>query len=305
MSVIHVFLAVDPRCVLGCAVSIRSVLDNAGEGAAFHFHVVTNGIRDRDREAIRRSAIGAGREASVSFTEFDDGPVRHLARSKLISHTAYAILYLGELLPEEVSRCIYLDCDLVVERDLAELWNTELGELAVGAVDNVRWQASEIHQRRLGLSEPRYFNSGVLLVDVDRWRRDRLGPRAIEWAERIGSRLVLHDQDALNAALGGSWLPLPEYWNLWIIEPELGETSRAVFHFMGWPKPWHADFRGRFQEKFFHYLDRTAYRGFRPWNPLGAGYLFARIRRQFPYLAAIPRVIRARMSEVAWPERFR
>jgi lipopolysaccharide biosynthesis glycosyltransferase len=296
MSPIHVILAVDQRCVVGCAVSIRSALEHLGEGIAVRFHVVTNRIADGDREAIRRTVTEAGRDAEVSFREFDPAPVRHLARSKLISHTAYARLFLGSLVPPPASRCIYLDCDLMVERDLTELWETELDGLVLGAVDNSKWEDSGTHQRRLGLREPRYFNSGVLLVDLDRWREIDLERRALSLASRIGDRLVLHDQDALNAALDGDWLPLDQHWNVWTIDPELGDDSEAVFHFMGAPKPWHADYRGRFRARFFEYVDRTGFSGTRPWNPVGAGYLMARLRRRMPYLPAIPRMIRARLQ---------
>lgn len=297
MSPLHILIAVDPRCVTGSLVSIRSVLDNMRPGTSVCFYIITNGIQDSDRQAIRRTAVQGEADVTVEFREFDPNPVKHLARSKRISHTAYAPFFLEQFLPATVTRCLYLDCDLVFERDVVELWETDLRGHPVGAVDNRMWQESEIHQQRLGLKEPRYFNSGVLLIDMKLWRERRIGARALAAAQQVGDRLILHDQDALNAALDGDWLALDEHWNLWVIDPSLEEHSRAVFHFMGTPKPWHADYRGRFGTKFFDYLDRTTLAGARPWNPLGVGYLLARVRNRFPYLPAIPRVVRAYLSE--------
>ena len=134
--------------------------------------------------------------------EFDPSPFHGLQRSSAITRTAYARLTLGSVLPKQVARCIYLDCDLVVQRDIVDLWETDLQDFALGAVDNALWDDPRSYQRRLGLKNPSYFNSGVLLVDVDRWRAERIGKRALEFAQKAGDLLILHDQDALNGSPG-------------------------------------------------------------------------------------------------------
>jgi lipopolysaccharide biosynthesis glycosyltransferase len=293
---IHVVLAADRRCVRGCAVSIRSILENSRPIASFHFHLITSGVRARARDDLARTVRGSDRDAQVSFATFDTAAVRHLVRSRRISHTAYVRVFLGSLLPPQVRRCIYVDCDLLFERDIVELWETELGGRSAGAVDNSKWEDSELHRRRLGLREATYFNSGVLLVDLELWRKRKVDARALALAERLGDELILHDQDALNGALEGDWLPLSLHWNVWVIDPELQASARAIFHFMGWPKPWHADYSGRFADKFFRYLDETPFAGWRPWNPLGMGHLLRRARQRLPYLPSVARILRIRGS---------
>jgi hypothetical protein len=64
---------------------------------------------------------------------------------------------------------------------------------------------------------------------------------------------------------------------------------------MGGPKPWHADYDRRFQEKFYRYLDRTPLSGWRPWNPAGLGAGLARLRRRIPYLPSAVRHLRRRI----------
>jgi lipopolysaccharide biosynthesis glycosyltransferase len=293
---IQVVLGVDHRCVRGCAVSIRSVMDNASASVALDFHIITNGIADRDRHALERTVVEAGRGATVAFHAFDPSEVAHFLRSKLITHTAYAVLYLGDLLPPSVTRCIYLDSDLAFERDIVELWRTDLEGRSLGAADNRFWQDSAYHQGRLGLREARYFNSGVLLIDLARWRERAVGARALAFAERMGDRLIMHDQDALNHALEDDWVDIAPHWNLWVIHVGLRAEDRAVFHYMGGPKPWHADYDRRFQDKFFHYLDRTPFEGWRPWNPAGLGARLARLKRRAPYLPSAFRALRRRLS---------
>jgi lipopolysaccharide biosynthesis glycosyltransferase len=291
---VHIVLATDRRCVLGCAVSMQSIIDSTDPTVPLHFHLFFNhdvGIVDRDM--LVRTVRDGPRPAEISVGEFDPGPVRHLTRSKLITHTTYASCRLEALLPPDVQRCIKVDCDLVVRRDLSELWNTDLEGHTVGAVLNP--DCAE-HQRRLGLSEARYFNAGVLLVDLARWREREVGPRALEAAAKVGPHLILHDQDALNLSLQQDWLSLPAYWNSWVIVRGLRSADRAVFHYMGAPKPWHADYDRPFPELFFQHLDRTPVRGWRPWNPVGLGARFSRLSRRLPSVPGIIRVLRLWMT---------
>jgi hypothetical protein len=94
----------------------------------------------------------------------------------------------------------------------------------------------------------------------------------------------------------GDWIELPLHWNQWVVDPSLHTRSRAVFHYMGAPKPWHADYNGRFSDLFLDCLDRTPFRGTRPWNPGGLGALLARTRRRVPYLPAVIRIARRRLG---------
>jgi lipopolysaccharide biosynthesis glycosyltransferase len=297
MLPVHVMLAVDPRCAIGCAVTMQSIADNATAGVPIHFHVVTSGISEADRDALHSTTNAmSGRHVQVSFSEFDPASVAHLTRSKIVTRTAYASLFLADVLPPAVTRCVYVDCDLVFERDIVELWDTDLNGCCIGAVRNGSAEEDRRYQQRLSLATPTYFNSGVLLVDVDKWRRTEVGPRALAEAARVGDHLILHDQDALNCALHGDWLPLPLHWNVWVIHPELKPGDRAVRHYMGAPKPWHADYTGPYADRFHSCLDRTAYRGWRPWNPGGIGSWLARLRRGVPYLPSALRIARLRLS---------
>lgn len=296
MPPVHVLLATDRRCLWGCAVSMRSMLEHAAHGSELHFHVMDGGLSAADRAALRGSLNGGDASTTIEFVGFDPGAVSKLRRSKVITRTVYARLFLGGALPPEVARCVYVDCDVLFERDVTELWATDLEGHVLGAVDNGLWDDPVSYQRRLGLANPAYFNSGVLLVDVLRWRESRVGERAIAFAEGAGDRLILHDQDALNGALDGAWLRLAPHWNMWVVHPSMHTDSRAVFHFMGVPKPWHADYSGRFPDKFYGYLDRTPFAGARPWNPAGLGRVVRRVRRAIPYLPSAVRVLRSRLS---------
>jgi len=301
MNPIDIVLASDSRCVLGTAVSMRSITENCSPDWALRFHVATHRVPLRHRSALEETVLSTGRDVQVTFGSFDPGQVRHLARSKLINHMAYASLFLPDLLPPGTPRCLWVDSDLVFERDVSELWQTSLGGCTLGAVADGNPALMALYQRRLGMATPLYFNSGVLLADLERWRERDITLRAVAAAERIGDDLILHDQDALNVALEGDWLPLPHHWNVWVIWPELSADASAVFHYMGAPKPWHADYDRPFPGHFHRYLDRTPFGGKRPWNPAGMGSMITRFRRRIPSLRGTMRFLRSTLRRRAFP----
>jgi lipopolysaccharide biosynthesis glycosyltransferase len=290
--VIEVFLAADARCVLGAAATMRSMIDSAPSGTPFRFHLMCHEVATDDRRKLASVPRTDEPHVRVQLGTFEAARTAHLIRSKLVTHTTYSSLFVGDLMPSEVTRCIKVDTDVIFRRDVTELWRTPLGNHVIGAVSDPGDEAVKRYQKRLGLKEQRYFNAGIQLIDLTRWRARNVRDRALKIAEQIGDALILHDQDALNCALEGDWLALDWHWNVWVIDPELRKDSAAVIHYMGAPKPWHADYDRRFQTAFVESLDRTPFAGMRPANPLGLGAYLTRLRRWIPYLPSVFRILR-------------
>lgn len=179
--------------------------------------------------------------------------------------TLYYRLYLAEALPDDVERILFLDVDLHVEGDLVELWRSPFDGHIVQAVPDA--YADKAHLPRLSrIDFPRgprfdastpYFNAGVLLIDLARWRRENIGAQAAGFLWAYGERLSGRDQDALNLALFGRWKPLSAKWNFheipgalrsWRAGADTPETLReailrpSIVHFIGC-KPWAVDCR--------------------------------------------------------------
>lgn len=296
-TIVDVLLAVDARQVVGCAVTMRSTLESASPSAGFRFHVMTDGVSRHDLQRLRASVEAGARDVEVRTYPVDARRFARLMRSKIVTHMTYARLILDEVLPVEVERCIYMDCDMVVERDVLEVWSVDLRGRTLAAVPNSTEAERRDHQSRLGLKEARYFNAGFAVIDVRRWRALAVGARAMAHAVAIGDRLILHDQDALNVALQHDWVELPAHWNAGIfMSPWLTADSPAVFHYMGAPKPWEVDYQGRFHDLFLRHLSRTEFASWRPWNPLGMGAALRRARRRIPFLPAVVRELRRILS---------
>lgn len=292
---IEVFLASDARCVLGAAATMRSIIDSAPRGTPFRFHVMCHEVSAADQRKLAAVPRQDEPQVAIRMGTFDASRTAHLVRSKLVTHTTYSSLFVGDLMPTEVTRCLKVDTDVVFRRDVTELWRTPLGDHTIAAVSDPGDEAVRQYQERLGLKERRYFNAGIQLIDLARWRARDVRGRALAIAEQIGDALFLHDQDALNCTLEGDWHALDWHWNVWVIDPKLERDSAAVFHFMGAPKPWHADYDRRFQDLFTASLDRTPFAGMRPVNPLGLGASLSRWRRKIPYLPSVLRILRLRL----------
>jgi len=181
---------------------------------------------------------------------------------------------LPEVVPTGWSRIIYLDADTLVDGDLGELWRRDLHGFPVGAVrDPLETVAAGIGDwRERGLDgDAGYFNSGVLLIDLDAWRAEDAGWSAIRHCATsreyltVGGRWAQHDQYGLNVVFHRRWHRLEPKWNYPTFRPY---RPARVLHFLsssGRPGSRYCD--PRFTERFHAAVDQTAWQGWRPAQP--------------------------------------
>lgn len=193
-----------------------------------------------------------------------------------ISIAAYYRLFLGKLLPETTEKVIYLDCDLICQSDLRELWETELGDSPVAAVDDIPrpWQHQ---QERLGYDQSfRYFNSGVLLINLDWWRRNAVIDGFLKFIKESPEKIQFHDQDVLNYVFHENALFLPPKFNATDIffhkeflnekfpysEAEVNDAryNPVIVHFTYKNKPWFKGGSHTYRDIFLSYKRQT------PWK---------------------------------------
>jgi lipopolysaccharide biosynthesis glycosyltransferase len=169
-------------------------------------------------------------------------------------------LFLDKLLPRDLSRVLYLDCDTLVQSDLTPLLNAELGQCSVGACkDQFQYMASTVEQRRTELRlspEGDYFNAGVLLFDWKAVTERNLFAQAREALRTHQGSLTLRfaDQDILNLLLDGNWRELDPAWNLQSFAMAVTVSRQPrIAHFVGYQKPWsrHCSFQMlKFRRKY-------------------------------------------------------
>ncbi|MDA4846745.1 glycosyltransferase family 8 protein [Hoeflea poritis] len=143
--------------------------------------------------------------------------------------------FAGEILPESVGRIVYLDTDLVVAAPITELYDTRLKGNIAAAVLNPGHAHLETH----GVGEDAYFNSGVLLIDLDLWRQNDVDRQLQSFLTSHPESCRYFDQCALNVALRGKVLALDNRWNVMgSLKDASHFTSVSIIHYSGDVKPW-------------------------------------------------------------------
>jgi lipopolysaccharide biosynthesis glycosyltransferase len=251
----HIAVATDAAYLPWCATTILSAL-RATTMRPVHVHVLEGG--DIDRADLERLLEMIDREgAEGTALAVDEARIEHLPTKgpDLGGRVSWYRVLLPDLLPD-VRRVLYLDADLLVVAPLDDLWAADLAGAPLGAVRNVVEPTMREHVHELGLVDHRdYFNAGVLVIELDRWRADAEAARIDEFVAARGAT-PWFDQDALNVTFAGRWHALDPRWNaqnsMWFWRDLAVETfgaaavddatsSPGILHFEGPSivKPWH------------------------------------------------------------------
>ena len=164
-----------------------------------------------------------------------------------MSHYSKANFYRVDLMTkiEHAERCLYLDCDIIVTRDLMELYRTDMGGHVTAASTDylVRYYMSELDRKVpfrgrnyttaeyldevLTLKGGKYLNSGVMVVDLARWNAERVSERVMDYClARPGLTMV--DQDGINAVLDGRYAEIDCRWNATVYMRTVYEKTRKT-----------------------------------------------------------------------------
>ena len=272
---INIVLSSDDNYAQYVAVVAASILLNTKEFV--NIHLLSDRISPDKLSMIRKSIDDLGGHLcvyEVSYYKCFDG----LFTSGHISKAAYFRLDIANILPEIIHKVVYLDVDLIVMHDIAELWHIDLKGLPLAAVPDYGIMASrrlmKQKQNIIGLQpNSKYFNSGVVIMDLEQWRKHGYAKHVIELA--AAGNLPHHDQDALNKVFMGNWMALPLKWN--VIPPVFNLFSKillrgdlrknaiaarkdkAILHFAGRYKPWEFDLHIGFNDAYYYYLHQTKF----------------------------------------------
>lgn len=239
--------------------TVASVFES-NRDADITVHILTDGISDKDKKRFKKLAEQYNSE--IHITTIPDHMLGSIpAKQGKWPRSICFRLFAPDLLSEEISRLIYLDCDVIVNTDLRPLWETDMDGYTCAAVNDAdRCTDSAL----TGMLSPlkslphshRYFNSGVMVMDLQEMRRSRIHSSMLRLILDYGAMLPYPDQDALNIVLSGRWKRLPCYWNLMpgalvrSIYPTLAEdeqrtikeltsgSPRGIIHYYGPYHPW-------------------------------------------------------------------
>jgi lipopolysaccharide biosynthesis glycosyltransferase len=275
--------ACDRKFAPPLTVMLKSLLANSAGARRFIVFVLSDGLSPAVRTTIQRSLLD--RRAEVRFVEIDQSSLQSLKLSHHASPAVYSRLLVHTAVPEEIDRLIYLDSDLIVNGDLQVLWDMDLHGKTLLAVqeqcrDSQTLSGSKALPNYLALGLPpdaKYFNSGVMLIDLKKWRDTDVSGRALAYLHAYRDKVLWWDQDALNAILASDWGELDHRWNVltqtftnphWNDGPVKDRAAYEamvrhpyILHFNTGSKPWDKGNQHPRRDLFLHYLSLTRWAG--------------------------------------------
>lgn len=210
------------------------------------YHFFVNHLSAEDEARIGEAARLMDRPVEVHL--IDDSCFRPLLLSDGVAAFFYRFL-VPPTVAKDTDRVLYLDGDMLCRGSLAYLTHLDFQGKAAAVVSD-RGEGREIKR----MSTQRYFNAGMMLINVKLWMQeglfDDIVRRAEENVKRVGNRLSHHDQDIHNEMLDGKCLYLEKKYNylynldrqsLFARQPVNEDYHKQVIiHFAGHAKPWHA-----------------------------------------------------------------
>jgi lipopolysaccharide biosynthesis glycosyltransferase len=281
---VHLVCAANAAFNMPLCVMLTSVVIHFDPARELVIHILNTDLGPKEQEDLRLS-LGQNRPGLENITLnwhlIDPERVAHFSVLDHLSSDAYLRLFAPEVLSQSCDKFVYLDCDLVVLADLSVLYDSIRDENLLLAVHDkaLPWVSSPMavpDYRERGMpAKARHFNSGVMAINLKRWREEAITRQVVEYTlQHFGQVFV--DQSGLNACLQGKWTDLDARWNQsWdILHPELwteaGYSRKEwaltrdhpyIIHYAGAKKPWNGRRLTPRYAVFFKYLDRTVYRG--------------------------------------------
>ena len=215
-------------------VAMQSIIEHTSSAICFHIlHDET--LNNENREKLKQVALTGGHRVCFLFLDCQMF-AGVTAQLEVFTIGAMFRIMLPELLPD-LPRIIYLDADILVNRDIRELWDIDISEYYMGAVSDVdvaKGLARPLPVKRGEVSAERYFNSGVLYINLDKIRKKGNMRWSILEYLKGAKQAMLPDQDALNALYHEETLLLDVSWNyfaMFVRRDGEQELKHRIYHY--------------------------------------------------------------------------
>ena len=246
---IHIALATDNNYIIPTTVALKSIFQH-------HPNVRISVYLCHVQNQLKKDFIdffvqfAAKHNAHLHPIEISQEQLANLPETRH-GKAALLRLCLPKLLPQ-LKKILYLDGDVIVQSDLTELYNTDLGENYIAAVKDTLPIYHPQRVKSLGINEKHwYFNTGVLLLNLEKLRQINLVEDIKAYAQKHYHEIALPDQDVLNYICQGHTCYIHPRYNMnYAVEKDVAQStwgkkeiqeakeSPAIIHFVGPIKPW-------------------------------------------------------------------
>lgn len=247
------------------SVVFNSVLLHTTKKSQIDFYCIDDGISETNKNIIINSLYKNGSN-NIKFIKIDTDEFNNIETIKHITRAAFFRLRIPYILDESITKALYLDCDLIVKSDITSLWDVNLLDQPVAAVENI----SRRTHLKTGLKQSEYFNSGVLLMNLPIWRDNKLPENIFEFKKNNPDKISTNDQCAINCIVNNNWVRLPLKWNhqtgiyrnkdirTRYASNEIEEAmyNPSIIHFIGSDKPWNKNCYHPWKEEYVAFASK-------------------------------------------------
>ena len=229
---INICVATDDNYSKYASVVIASAITNSKDDEKINAYILDGGIKEENKEKINE--LKKLKNCEITFVKIDNSMFSDYLKvktHKYVSLPTYYRLKLPTLLPD-VKRVIYLDCDIIVNSSLYDLFNADLGGFALGGV-------LDLNKKMVKLN-PTYVNAGMLVMDIQAMKEQNLEEEFLKYTLLHQEKIKVGDQEIINEVLKGKIKLLDESWNV----QSSNFTNRSsytknpkIIHFVAKKKP--------------------------------------------------------------------
>ena len=279
---INICLSFDEKYAQHAAVTMVSLMKNCSRN--IHFYIIDSepsGITESRSKIVKLVEMYGAKISfrTIDLSVFKGFPIWKPMQDSPNKYVPYYRLCLADLLPE-IERIIYLDTDIVVQGDIAKLYDLEFAkDQFIAGVNDM--DSEELKEK---ISTSAYINSGVILFDLATIRRIKLNvvEESIKILQNFRERISLNiDQDLINIIFNDHIRLLDISWNAQSVGTPRGfklgyddkSIEKNIIHFIASHKPWMFNCKSGYQHLYFRYLSYT------PWKLKCIKYLFIKIKK--------------------------
>ncbi len=245
-------------------------------------HIVAPSLSEENQQILRNLVASYGNDIRFYFPPEDLLSCFAIKKfGKRISMATYYRCMFSAILPDDVEKVLYLDCDIVVLGDISEFWNTDLSGCGAACIEDIGKDEDERYERLHYDRSYSYFNAGVLLINLDYWREHKVDKQCVEYFQTYPERILFNDQDLLNVVLHKDKVFVPLKWNMqdgfyrYGMDKKVADWNSfreellhpVILHYTN-KKPWNYDSMHPLRSEYYKYLDMTPWQGQRPLSSL-------------------------------------
>jgi lipopolysaccharide biosynthesis glycosyltransferase len=254
---LNVIFTIDKNFIQHFTVSLVSLFENNKDIDLTIF--VINDLNDLRPLKNVSDFIKTNYNKELHFLQLENSVFDHYKVNSQYTKATYYRLLITEIVPEYVEKALFLDADTVVAGSLLELAKHEFGQEYILAVEDAEPELNTKRIVDLGYPAKKYFNAGVMLINLKAWRADNLASVLMGLADQYMSHLKWYDQDVLNICLYDRWQMINPKYNAIHLAEELSEMP-VVIHWAGAFKPWVYAYDPPYKKLYWKYIKLTPFK---------------------------------------------